>query len=281
MEDTYTVSPRPYSLRLCRAAGLVLIGAVIHVILPQGNAIRIPRISPVPIVRADAGTPQQPSLFVEHRTVFAPLVGGLRNALTPDAPVGTTGSVTVLASSSGTAESIAAALPRAPLVADGPDVLDAGARLPVAEPAAAPANVVETIAAVPALADPPAAAERIEPLPTSIRAAAATTVSEETLVRRLLEEYAGAFERLDVSATKAVWPSVNGKALERAYGQLASQRLTFQGCGITISGSTANARCQGSATYQPRVGKRAVVASREWTFDLLKKDAAWRIVALR
>lgn len=278
MEDTYTASPRPYGTRLCRAAGLVLLGAVIHTVLPQGNAILIPRISPLPIVRADAGAPQQPSLLVEHRTVFAPLVGGLRNALAPEAPVGTTGSVTMLASSStGPAKPTVPALPRAAFAADQPEVSEAGTRLPVAEAV----NAIEAIPEVPVLADPPAAAERIEPLPTSIRAAAVTAVSEETLVRRLLDEYAGAFERLDVSATKAVWPSVNDKALEKAYGRLASQRLTLQGCGITISGSTANARCQGSATYQPRIGKRAVVASREWTFDLLKKDAAWRIVALR
>jgi hypothetical protein len=135
---------------------------------------------------------------------------------------------------------------------------------------------------VPALAEPPPVASApIEPLPASVRVATVSSVSDETLVRRLLDEYAGAFERLDVSATKAVWPTVNDKALERAYGQIASQRLNLQGCGITISGSTANARCQGSATYQPRIGKRAVVASREWTFDLSKKDAAWRIDALR
>jgi hypothetical protein len=104
-------------------------------------------------------------------------------------------------------------------------------------------------------------------------------VDDEDLVRRLLDEFTGAFERLDVSATKAVWPSVDDRKLRRAYQQLAAQRLSLESCGITISGHTANARCQGSATYQPKIGTRPVqIASREWMFDLSKQDAAWHIV---
>jgi hypothetical protein len=121
----------------------------------------------------------------------------------------------------------------------------------------------------------PPSSYRIEPVATT----AARRVSEEELVRQLLDEYTGAFERLDVRATKALYPNVDGKALKRAFEQIASQRLTFEACGITISGSTANARCRGSATFQPRIGTRPVqIASREWTFDLSKQDTSWRIV---
>ena len=103
--------------------------------------------------------------------------------------------------------------------------------------------------------------------------------TEEELVRRLIDQYTGALERLDVGAAQAAWPTVDGKALKRAFGQLASQRLTLKSCGITISGSTANARCRGSATYQPRIGSGPVqLASREWTFDFSKQDTDWRIV---
>ena len=121
------------------------------------------------------------------------------------------------------------------------------------------------------------------PLPAAVRPANANPgssarLSDEALVRRLLDEYAGAFERLDVVATKAVWPSVNDKALKRAYEQLAGQSLSLQSCGITIDGSTANARCRGSATYLPKIGRPVQIAAREWMFDLSKTDAAWRIV---
>ena len=103
--------------------------------------------------------------------------------------------------------------------------------------------------------------------------------TEEELVRRLIDQYTGALERLDVGAAQAAWPTVDGKAPKRAFGQLASQRLTLKSCGITISGSTANARGRGSATYQPRIGSGPVqLASREWTFDFSKQDTDWRIV---
>ena len=321
MEDTYTPAPVPYARRVCRAAGLVALGAAIHVLLPQGKSAPTPLTSPLKVARVEAQEESKPALLIEQTTVFAPVVGDLGRALTlrpPTArPVGTRG-VTIFAASSPEPGSVGELLPAAALSAETPQPFDLDPeRLPVLSPrmssleetgATKPAEAADPVArtarlvsalvgtplpppvpdirptpipTVPALSEPPAAAAPIEPLPTSVRVTAVSAVSDETLVRRLLDEYAGAFARLDVSATKAVWPSVNDKALERAYGQLASQRLNLQGCGITISGSTANARCQGSATYQPRIGKRAVVASREWTFDLSKKDAAWRIDALR
>ena len=323
MEDRYTPTPGPYGLRLCRAAGLVALGAAIHVLLPQGKPAPVALTSPLKVARVDAQEERRPALRIEQTTVFAPFAGGdLGHALALRAPVhrpvGTTGAATLLISTNPQPEAFGEEIPYPALATDAPQQFDFDPdRLPIPnprvhtrgdaeaiaggamidDPVARTARMASAwigtplpevvpevradIAAVPALAEPAAAAEPLEPRATAVRAAAVNSVSDETLVRRLLDEYAGAFERLDVSATKAVWPSVNDKALERAYGQLASQRLTLQGCGIIISGSTANARCQGSATYQPRIGKRAVVASREWTFDLTKKDADWRIVALR
>ena len=306
---------------MCRAAGLVALGAAIHVLLPQGRSAPAPLTSPLKVARVEAQEERKPALLIEQTTVFAPVTGDFGRALTlrpPTArPVGTRG-VTIFAAASAEVGAVGELLPAAEVSPETPQPFDLDPqRLPALSPrlstleetaalkaAEAPDAVARTarlvsslvgtplppevpdmrptpIPAVAALSEPPGAAEPIEPLPASVRVAAVSAVSDETLVRRLLDEYAGAFERLDVSATKAVWPSVNDKALERAYGQLASQRLNLQGCGITISGSTANARCQGSATYQPRIGKRAVVTSREWTFDLSKKDAAWRIDALR
>ena len=323
MEHTYTPPPGPYGRRLCRAAGLVALGAAIHVLLPQGKSAPAPLTSPLKVARAEAQEEPKPGLLIEQTTIFAPFVGDLGHALTlrpPVArPVGTRGT-TIFAASSPQPGSIGELLPAVELSPETPQPFDldperlpplsprtstlediGASKLPdAADPVARTARIASAlvgtplppmvadprpapipIATVPALAEPPVASAPIEPLPASARVATVSSVSDETLVRRLLDEYAGAFERLDVSATKAVWPSVNDKALERAYGQIASQRLNLQGCGIIISGSTANARCQGSATYQPRIGKRAVVASREWTFDLSKKDAAWRIDALR
>lgn len=102
---------------------------------------------------------------------------------------------------------------------------------------------------------------------------------DRQLVNRVLEQYAAAYERLDAEAAKEVYPSVNDTALRRAFSNLEAQRVTLGACGITISGSDANARCKGEAAYLPRVGSRTLhTAPREWTFDLAKADDGWHIV---
>lgn len=108
---------------------------------------------------------------------------------------------------------------------------------------------------------------------------AALAEDQQQLVRRLLQDYVSAFERLDVHAAKAVWPTVDDKALRHAFEQLEAQHLTFDSCGITIEGAGANARCQGEATYRVRVGSRAPRSSpREWIFNLARAETGWRIV---
>jgi hypothetical protein len=98
-------------------------------------------------------------------------------------------------------------------------------------------------------------------------------------VREALRVYRTAYEQLDVAAAKTVWPSVDAAALNQAFRQLASQRLTFQACGISVSGESASARCRGSAEYVPKVGAhRALQASGEWVFDLAKRETSWEIV---
>lgn len=115
-----------------------------------------------------------------------------------------------------------------------------------------------------------------------ITAAPIVEPDQKALVNRVLEQYAAAYGRLDAEAAKLVYPGVNESALRRAFRQLETQRLTFDSCGITISGSGANARCQGEAAYRPRVGPRSLQrASREWTFDLAKADDGWHIVKAR
>lgn len=106
-------------------------------------------------------------------------------------------------------------------------------------------------------------------------------LSEERLVSHVLQQYRAAYDRLDVQAAQSIWPTVDARALSAAFRQLAGQRVTFDSCGVRVSGSgaQATARCTGQAEYVPKVGgRRAVVASGEWVFDLAKQDAAWRIV---
>ncbi len=137
------------------------------------------------------------------------------------------------------------------------------AHLVAASTAAAPAGRL-----VSSPAAPPTAPDR-----------AAALRREEEIVRKVLREYAQAFERLDVQAAKALWPTVDDRALQRAFQQLDGQQLRFASCGVSVSGRDANARCRGDATYRPKVGSRTLrLTSREWTFNLSRDNDRWQIV---
>lgn len=152
-------------------------------------------------------------------------------------------------------------------------------------------------AELPPVADTAAAAElrpRAGPLPlapapteATVRAShipahreVAERPSEERLVSHVLQQYREAYESLDVTAAQNVWPTVDARALGAAFRQLAGQRVTFDSCGVSVSGSgsQATAHCRGQAEYVPKVGsRRAYTASGEWVFNLQKNDAAWQI----
>lgn len=99
-------------------------------------------------------------------------------------------------------------------------------------------------------------------------------------VLQVLQQYKQAYERLDAKAAQAVWPSVNGRALERAFRDLDGQELRFAECKVvSVSGPRANAKCRGEATHRQKIGKRVVHwPAQEWTFSLSRHENRWEIV---
>ena len=141
-----------------------------------------------------------------------------------------------------------------------------------------PADAPPVVETPPATAQPapgtPAAIARPEPeaLPSMVAR------SEQNEIQRALGQYRSAYQRLDAQAAQAVWPSVDVRALARAFGTLSSQELAFETCLFDIAGPVATAQCRGSATYTPKVGSRGPKAERrQWTFYLRKVDEAWKI----
>jgi hypothetical protein len=100
------------------------------------------------------------------------------------------------------------------------------------------------------------------------------------VVLALLQEYSRAYERMDVRATKAVYPSVDDRRLRRAFDDLQGQQVRFASCGVTISstGAGANAWCKGDASYRPKVGSPRHYSNREWTFSLARDGGGWQIL---
>jgi hypothetical protein len=122
--------------------------------------------------------------------------------------------------------------------------------------------------AAPAAAPPPAAAAVIDRNIAGI---------QNTLAR-----YRQAFNPLNASAAREVWPTVNERSLSRAFDRLEEQQMSFDDCDIQVSETDrAEAVCSGSARYVPRVGSRTPrVDQREWHFNLVKQRDEWLIGAV-
>jgi len=141
-------------------------------------------------------------------------------------------------------------------------------RPPAAERAAAPISS-------PGSSPPAEPAPVTDAAPASLRDAAAA----EEAIGEVLERYVDAYNRLDARAARRVWPSVDERALARAFAGLESQGLTFEACDLAVDDDEATARCRGRARFVPRVGDRdAISQPRQWTFRLREGTAGWHIV---
>jgi hypothetical protein len=127
-------------------------------------------------------------------------------------------------------------------------------------------------------------------VPTSPSAAVASTpnstpasplAAETRAIATLLNRYEQAFSALDANAAQAVWPSVDVKALGRAFDQLDEQTFALEGCDINVAGARAEAECAGNARYIRKVGNRALrVEPRHWHFRLRQLNDQWVIDAV-
>jgi hypothetical protein len=140
------------------------------------------------------------------------------------------------------------------------------------------------VAAPPAPVAPPPAPAPASPaasVPAATPAAASAIESNTTGIRDTLARYQKAFSALDAGAARAVWPTVNEGTLNRAFERLAEQSISFDGCEINVNDARAEATCQGTARYVPRVGSRTPrVDRRQWRFSLVKLRDEWLIGAV-
>ena len=169
--------------------------------------------------------------------------------------------------------------PSAPLGEVSDDFVATGpTRTAAIEPDAGPAVAPQR----PVLDTPVTADARSDLAPTPAVASAVsvpTTLQHQMRVEDVLRQYARAYAQLDARAARAVWPTVNERALARAFRDVASQNVRFDDCEIDIRGASANALCRGTASYVPKVGNREQrTEERSWRFELRLDGDAWQIV---
>jgi len=102
--------------------------------------------------------------------------------------------------------------------------------------------------------------------------------AEEDVVRRTLDQYADAYDQMNVGAAMRVWPSADRRALARAFATLKSQTVAFQSCQVNSAETTAVARCRGTVQFVRKFGSPTPrTEHQEWLFNLRKVDGAWKI----
>jgi hypothetical protein len=126
---------------------------------------------------------------------------------------------------------------------------------------------------------PPTAEQRpAAPVGASISAETPGVPSDRSSIQDVLNRYQHAFNSLDASAAKALWPSVDERALGRAFDQLSRQAVVFDACKTAVTGRLAVSACQGHASYVPKIGnKMERTEAGRWTFKLRKGDSGWLI----
>lgn len=111
-------------------------------------------------------------------------------------------------------------------------------------------------------------------------APAALTSARPSIVEVLLR-YQAAYSRMDVWAARAVWPSVDARALERGFGTLQEQELVLGACEITVVQDRATAECPGTLRYRPRVGNTAPQRRNgRWEVRLARGAGGWAITSV-
>ncbi len=160
----------------------------------------------------------------------------------------------------------AARLESQPIGAPVPSVTPPSPRSPDPGPAAPPVTSPSSAATPETVpASPPG-----ETAPAAVREIAA--------IRSVIARYGDAFSGLDALAVGEVWPSVDGRALDRAFRGLEEQGVAFDDCDITVNGGEAAATCRGTVRYVTRIGNRTPRTERRtWQFALRQTGTAWVI----
>lgn len=145
-------------------------------------------------------------------------------------------------------------------------------------PASPPVQVAAAVApsrrAVPPARHPTRAS--VATVTTSRQAAAPAPSAAPPEVLATVGRFAAAYNRMDASATQAVWPTADHQALVTTFTALREQRLTLSRCGGAMNGDTATVLCRGTLRYRPRVGNHDTqIVEGTWRFTMLQRANDW------
>ena len=180
----------------------------------------------------------------------------------------------------------AAPVPNAARVDSAPRPADGGAASGSVFEAPAPAIEARARAAaawVPAAG--PVAPATVAAMGTAAAVPVAPTAlarDPRTLINGVLLRYADAYDRRDVNAAAVLWPTLDRRALTRAFASLTRQDVDFERCTVDVAEARGAATCVGTVRYVPTIGRGVEKEGRiTWTFDLVRAGEQWQIAGLR
>jgi hypothetical protein len=248
---------------------------------PPSAPARTPKPAPTRAPAPDRAKRQTITRGVTHdRRAGAPLRGPAQ--LNPEAAA-------AFWNSRGGRASVPAVPPPLPSGGAGPALQGTGLATPPAPPPVTSAAKPPVPAASPPVFVAPSTPVRITPAPGAPTTSggandpapppvASPRELDTAAIETVLTQYRTAFANLDASAVAGFWPSVNSRALNRAFDQIEVQRFEFDRCTTDLKGTTAVTNCSGRAGYTPRIGNKTPrVEPRRWTFTLEKVNGAWLI----
>jgi hypothetical protein len=219
-----------------------------------------------------AASPPTPT--IQRRESSAPARAAAITSAAPAVPPLSSAPAAPAANSAPAVPAVSSA-PAVPVPSPAPAVAAVSSAPPVPPLNSAPLAVGSSAAATPSAPSP-------TPPPAAVAAPSATPAggltAETRAVALALNRYQDAFSALDANAAHAVWPSVDVRALAKAFDQLEEQTFDLEGCDITVTGARAEAVCAGNARYVRKVGNRALrVEPRRWRFTLRQTSDQWVI----
>jgi len=217
----------------------------------------------------------QPAAMESPRT--APLVAPASSAAvtTPSVPVSTAPAIErePVAVPNTASDAVPIAVPKRARVIAKPLPAAAPPRLDDAPRGNLDLAAVASLAPATVIAPPPAAAA-----PAPAASAVSVVAVEQNAVLEILREYTRAYQALDVKATAAVWPSVDRRALTRAFSTLKSHQLELEDCRVTIADTSATSHCRGMVEYVRKIGSDTPrTGYQDLVFKMRKLGGDWFI----
>jgi hypothetical protein len=104
---------------------------------------------------------------------------------------------------------------------------------------------------------------------------------ESAALAGLLRQYESAYQRRDAAAAATLWPTVDLRALSRAFARLKMQSLEFGDCTFAVAQTEATARCVGVLRYAQRIGDPSIQTDHHvWTVEFVRGGDGWKIARI-